>query len=174
MSLLRRYEVLVPLVYNDGTAVPEPLVAETFAELRAQFGAASWETQSLRGVWGGTRGQRLPGQSYTFLCGCSRHARPPRVFHWIQRTLKAAFQSTGRLDYFSPGGRDLTPLMTTEQSAVGRSHLEQLDLPDLRTLISECQPFSLSAFPYCAPRNSHQPSDPVPGVVGRTLTPGTT
>lgn len=41
MSSLRRYEVLVPLVFNDGTVVPEPLLAETFVELRARFGAAS-------------------------------------------------------------------------------------------------------------------------------------
>jgi len=26
-------------------------LAQTFAELRAHFGAASWETQVLRGVW---------------------------------------------------------------------------------------------------------------------------
>lgn len=51
MSLLRRYEVLVPLVFNDGAAVPEALVSESFAELRAKFGAASWETQVLRGAW---------------------------------------------------------------------------------------------------------------------------
>jgi hypothetical protein len=38
-------------VFNDGTPVPEALLAETFAELRAHFGAASWETQVLRGVW---------------------------------------------------------------------------------------------------------------------------
>lgn len=31
--------------------MPEALLAETFAELRAHFGAASWETQVLRGVW---------------------------------------------------------------------------------------------------------------------------
>jgi len=49
--MLRRYEMLVPLVFNDGTPVPETLLAETFAELRSQFGAASWETQVLRGVW---------------------------------------------------------------------------------------------------------------------------
>ena len=49
--MLRRYEILVPLVFNDGTPVPEALLAETFAELRAHFGAASWETQVLRGVW---------------------------------------------------------------------------------------------------------------------------
>jgi hypothetical protein len=49
--MLRRYEILVPLVFNDGTPVPETLLAQTFAELRAHFGAASWETQVLRGVW---------------------------------------------------------------------------------------------------------------------------
>ncbi len=50
MSSLRRYEVLVPLVFNDGTAVPEKLVTDTFMELRERFGAASGETQVLHGV----------------------------------------------------------------------------------------------------------------------------
>ena len=56
MSALRRYEILLPLVFNDGTPVPEELLAETFIELRRKFGAASWETQVLRGTWeaGGT------------------------------------------------------------------------------------------------------------------------
>jgi hypothetical protein len=31
--------------------VPESLLAETFAELRRHFGAASWETQIVRGSW---------------------------------------------------------------------------------------------------------------------------
>ena len=51
MSTLRRYEILVPLVFNDGTPVPEELLAQTFTELRARFGAASWETQVVRGFW---------------------------------------------------------------------------------------------------------------------------
>jgi hypothetical protein len=51
MSLLRRYEILVPLLYNDGSPIPERLLAETFAELRERFGAASWETQTVHGVW---------------------------------------------------------------------------------------------------------------------------
>ena len=56
MSALRRYEILLPLVFNDGTAVPEELLAQTFMELRNRFGAASWETQVLRGSWeAGTR-----------------------------------------------------------------------------------------------------------------------
>jgi hypothetical protein len=51
MSLLRRYEILVPLVFDDGSPVPETLLTETFLDLRKRFGAASWETQTLRGVW---------------------------------------------------------------------------------------------------------------------------
>jgi hypothetical protein len=51
MSLLRRYEILLPLLYNDGSPVPGALLAETFAQLRERFGAASWETQTVRGLW---------------------------------------------------------------------------------------------------------------------------
>jgi hypothetical protein len=51
MSLLRRYEILVPLLSNDGSPIPEALLAETFAELREKFGAASWETQTVHGSW---------------------------------------------------------------------------------------------------------------------------
>jgi hypothetical protein len=51
MSLLRRYEILLPLLSNDGSPIPETLLAETFAELREKFGAASWETQTVQGMW---------------------------------------------------------------------------------------------------------------------------
>lgn len=51
MSPLRRYEILVPLLFNDGSSVPESLLAETFRELRQKFGAASWETQTVQGAW---------------------------------------------------------------------------------------------------------------------------
>ncbi len=51
MSSLRRYEILAPLLFNDGSPVPEALLAQTFAELRARFGAASWETQLVHGSW---------------------------------------------------------------------------------------------------------------------------
>ena len=51
MSSLRRYEILVPLLFNDGSPVPESLLAQTFTELRARFGAASWETQVVQGAW---------------------------------------------------------------------------------------------------------------------------
>lgn len=51
MSALRRYEILVPLLFNDGRQVPEALLSQAFCELRDRFGAASWETQTVRGAW---------------------------------------------------------------------------------------------------------------------------
>lgn len=47
----RRYEILLPLRFNDGRPVPEDLGAETVLELRRQFGAVSCETQTIRGMW---------------------------------------------------------------------------------------------------------------------------
>ncbi len=48
---LRRYEVLLPLRFNDGQSVPDDVVAETLLELEQRFGAVSSETQTIRGFW---------------------------------------------------------------------------------------------------------------------------
>jgi hypothetical protein len=47
----RRFEILLPLRFNDGQPVPDELIADTLLELRTQFGAVSSETQTIRGVW---------------------------------------------------------------------------------------------------------------------------
>lgn len=51
MSARRRYEILLPLQFNDGSAVPELLLWETVEELEAHFHSVSWETQVVRGLW---------------------------------------------------------------------------------------------------------------------------
>jgi hypothetical protein len=48
---LRRFELLLPLRFNDGQPVPDDLIAETLIELETQFGAVSCETQPIRGLW---------------------------------------------------------------------------------------------------------------------------
>jgi len=48
---LRRYEILLPLRFNDGRPVPDELIAGTILELRQGFGAVSCETQAIRGMW---------------------------------------------------------------------------------------------------------------------------
>ena len=50
-TLHRRYEILIPLRFNDGSPVPDSLIAETLLELRHRFGAVSAETQAIRGQW---------------------------------------------------------------------------------------------------------------------------
>jgi hypothetical protein len=47
----RRYEILIPLAFNDGTPVPEALTADTPLELRRRFGAVSAKTQTILGQW---------------------------------------------------------------------------------------------------------------------------
>ena len=47
----RRYEVLLPLRFNDGESVPDNLISETLLELRERFGAVSCESQTTSGLW---------------------------------------------------------------------------------------------------------------------------
>ena len=50
-SRWRRFEVLLPLQFNDGRDVPEEWLADAVLEIVAQFGAASYETQRIEGHW---------------------------------------------------------------------------------------------------------------------------
>ena len=50
MSASRRYEILLPLRFNDGELVADDLIGLTMQELRLQFGAVTWETQVVRGL----------------------------------------------------------------------------------------------------------------------------
>jgi hypothetical protein len=51
MSALCRYEILLPLRFNDGRDVPESLLADVTLELRRRFHAVSSETQIIQGLW---------------------------------------------------------------------------------------------------------------------------
>ena len=51
MSLRRRYEILLPLQFNDGQDVPVSLLWQTLDELEGHIGAVSWESQVVRGFW---------------------------------------------------------------------------------------------------------------------------
>jgi hypothetical protein len=57
-STFRRFEILLPLRFNDGQPIPETLVAETLLEIEDRFGAVSAETQQIHGIW------RHAGRSY--------------------------------------------------------------------------------------------------------------
>jgi hypothetical protein len=50
-SKWRRFEVLLPLQFNDGRDVPGDWLAEAVLEIVDHFGAASYETQRVEGHW---------------------------------------------------------------------------------------------------------------------------
>ena len=50
-SRWRRFEVLLPLQFNDGREVPAEWLADAVLEVVQQFGAASYESQPLEGHW---------------------------------------------------------------------------------------------------------------------------
>lgn len=50
-SRYRRFEVLLPLQFNDGREIPTEWLAEAVLEVVDHFGAASYETQKLEGHW---------------------------------------------------------------------------------------------------------------------------
>jgi len=48
-SKWQRFEVLLPLQFNDSRDVPSEWLAEAVLEIVNHFGAASYETQKLEG-----------------------------------------------------------------------------------------------------------------------------
>lgn len=48
---LRRFEILLPLQFNDGRSVPDEWLAEAVLEIVEHFGAVSYEPQKVEGHW---------------------------------------------------------------------------------------------------------------------------
>jgi hypothetical protein len=88
---LRRYEILLPLRFNDGQYVPDDLVADTLLELEQQFGAVSSDTQTIRGFW------RHEGESYRddlirVFVDVADEPEHRQFFHEFKERLKARFK----------------------------------------------------------------------------------
>jgi hypothetical protein len=50
-SKSRRYEVLLPVRFNDGTEVPEEILGEAVNEIVDQFNAVTFHRQAAEGHW---------------------------------------------------------------------------------------------------------------------------
>ena len=50
-SAFRRFEILLPLRFNDAQPVPGESIADTLLELEQRFGAVSSATQTIQGLW---------------------------------------------------------------------------------------------------------------------------
>ncbi len=50
-NLSRRFEILLPLRFNDGQPVPDEFIVQALLELEQRFGAVSSEVTPFRGFW---------------------------------------------------------------------------------------------------------------------------
>jgi hypothetical protein len=87
----RRFEILLPLRHNDGSPVPDELIADTLLELRQQFGAVSAETQTIRGVWQ-HQGQVYRDDLIRVFVDARDIPEVREFFVAFKQTLKARFQ----------------------------------------------------------------------------------
>ena len=87
----RRFEILLPLRFNDGTPVPHDLVGETLLELRGRFGAVSSETQTIRGDWQ-HQGQTYRDELTRLFVDVPDTPENVQFFREFKERLKARFQ----------------------------------------------------------------------------------
>jgi hypothetical protein len=87
----RRYEILLPQRSNDGQPFPEELGVQTLLELEERFGAASSETQVVRGFWR-HEGQRYRDELVRVFVDVQDTPEAREFFHQFKETLKARFQ----------------------------------------------------------------------------------
>ena len=87
----RRYEVLLPLRFNDGSAVSDDLIADTLLELEQRFGAVSCESQIIQGRWS-QQGQSYRDELVRVFVDVEDTAENRHFFVAFKEQLKSRFQ----------------------------------------------------------------------------------
>ena len=91
MNELRRFEILLPRRFNDGSWIPKRLFVLTLRELRIPFGAVSNETQVIRGQWEYS-GVIFRDEVMRGFVDAPRTSHAQDFFVEFKETLKARFQ----------------------------------------------------------------------------------
>ena len=91
MSAFCRFELLLPLRFNDGTLVPTALIAGTVQEIERHFGAASWESQVIEGIWH-QGGVQFRDQLNRVFVDAEDTPENRRFFRDLKSRLKSRFQ----------------------------------------------------------------------------------
>ena len=94
----RRYEILLPLKFNDGQPIPDELIGTTLRELRSQFGSISAESQTSHGTWSNL-GQEYRDDLVRVFVDVQDKATARKFFKQFKEDAKATVQSIGYLDY---------------------------------------------------------------------------
>ncbi len=87
----RRFEILLPLRFNDGQPVPNDLIAESLLEIERQFGVISAETQVIRGRWE-HRGQIFRDETVRVFVDVPNKRKNREFFVQLKKRLKKRFR----------------------------------------------------------------------------------
>jgi hypothetical protein len=87
----RRYEILLPIRYNDGTPVEPEKFFQTQEELIATFGALTTSPELLRGVWM-HEGHRFEDESLRLVVDVQATLESRVFFHGFKERLKTRFR----------------------------------------------------------------------------------
>ena len=90
MSKWRRYEILLPLRFNDGRPVPAQYVREIIEELRQRFGGVSCDSQTVYGEWE-SRGQIYRDELVRIYTEAVESVDDSRFFADLKERLKKKF-----------------------------------------------------------------------------------
>lgn len=87
----RRYEILLPTRYNDGTPVEPEQFFATQEEIVARFGALTTSPELLRGVWV-HEGHRFEDQHLRLIIDAEAGPETVAFFRELKERLKTRFQ----------------------------------------------------------------------------------
>ena len=85
-----RYEILLPLHYNDGTPIEDERFQQTWTELVERFGAVTIEPQSLQGIWT-QQVERYEDELKRLIVDVADTPATKRFFESYKETLKQRF-----------------------------------------------------------------------------------
>ena len=88
---LRRYEILLPIRYNDGAPVEEEKFAQTRRELVSAFGAFTTQPEPMQGWWT-HEGKTYEDRSLRFILDVEATPENRRFLANFKETLKARFR----------------------------------------------------------------------------------
>ena len=86
----RRYEILLPSRYNDGTTVPPEKIDAVVQELADRFGGLSFHPETLRGIWL-HQGERFEEGNVRLVVDVEDTKANARFFADYKETLKTSF-----------------------------------------------------------------------------------
>ncbi len=149
----RRYEILRPIRYNDGSPVEEEKFSKTRCELVAKFGAVTKQAESIQGWWA-HEGQIYEDRTLRLIVDAETSAENLGFLANFKGVLKARFR---QIDIHSSAWRFLLALFARIVGHVGtcpcrhRGLLQFLELVDatpslLRWLVREHIQFAVAIF----------------------------